>query len=87
MEKTFTITAKDGLHARPATILVQEASKFQSEANIEYQEKSVNLKSIMGIMSLGIPNGADIKIVVSGSDENEAMAAITETMEQQGLVE
>jgi phosphocarrier protein len=87
VEKTFTITEASGIHARPATLLVQTVSSFNSEINLEYNGKSVNLKSIMGVMSLGIKQGAEIKIVASGSDANEAIAAITETITKQGLGE
>ena len=55
MEKRdFHIIAETGIHARPATLLVQAASKFGSDVNLEYNGKSVNLKSIMGVMSLGV---------------------------------
>ena len=51
MEKReFNIIAETGIHARPATLLVQAASKFNSDINLEYKGKSVNLKSIMGVM-------------------------------------
>lgn len=86
-EKTFKVIDNSGIHARPATVLVQAASKFDSDVNLEFNGKSVNLKSIMGVMSLGIPKGADIKIVASGADENEAIAALTDTMTKQGLGE
>lgn len=86
-EKTFKVIDNSGIHARPATVLVQAASKFDSDVNLEFNGKSVNLKSIMGVMSLGIPKGADIKIVASGSDENEAIAALADTMTKQGLGE
>ncbi|WP_053363072.1 phosphocarrier protein HPr [Bacillus sp. FJAT-27251] len=87
VEKTFTITEASGIHARPATLLVQAVSSFHSEVNLECNGKSVNLKSIMGVMSLGIAQAAEIKIVASGSDENEAIAAVTETITKQGLGE
>ena len=87
VEKTFTITEASGIHARPATLLVQTVSNFNSEINLEYNGKSVNLKSIMGVMSLGVTQGAEIKIIASGSDENEVIAAITETITKQGLGE
>ncbi|MCM3652907.1 phosphocarrier protein HPr [Metabacillus litoralis] len=86
-EKTFTIIEESGIHARPATLLVQAVSNFSSEINLEHNGKSVNLKSIMGVMSLGIAKGAEIKVVASGSDENEAIAAVTETITKQGLGE
>jgi phosphocarrier protein HPr len=87
MEKTFTVTSDSGIHARPATTLVQTASKFDADIDLEYNGKTVNLKSIMGVMSLGIPKGAQIKVTANGSDENEAMAAIEETMKKEGLGE
>uniref|UniRef100_UPI001CBABBEA HPr family phosphocarrier protein n=1 Tax=Chryseobacterium sp. GVT01B TaxID=2862675 RepID=UPI001CBABBEA len=50
-EKQFKVTAETGIHARQATLLVQTASRFDSEINLEYKGKTVNLKSIMGVMS------------------------------------
>ncbi|WP_332634221.1 phosphocarrier protein HPr [Halalkalibacter flavus] len=85
VEKTFTVIDKTGIHARPATMLVKAAGQFGSEVNLEYKGKSVNLKSIMGIMALGIPSGAEIKVVTKGTDENEALESITETLVKQGL--
>ncbi|MGY3749884.1 phosphocarrier protein HPr [Vagococcus acidifermentans] len=88
MEKRdFHVVADTGIHARPATLLVQTASKFSSDINLEYKGKSVNLKSIMGVMSLGVGQGADVTISADGADEAEAMAAIEETMKKEGLSE
>lgn len=88
MEKRdFNITAETGIHARPATLLVQAASKFGSDINLEYNGKSVNLKSIMGVMSLGVGQGADVTISAEGDDEKEAIAAVAETMSKEGLAE
>lgn len=81
----FHVTADTGIHARPATLLVQTASKFQSEIELIYNDKAVNLKSIMGVMSLGVSKGSDVTITVEGDDEDEAMAAIKETMVNEGL--
>ncbi|MFQ3546244.1 phosphocarrier protein HPr [Halobacillus rhizosphaerae] len=86
-EQTMTITSAEGLHARPATALVQIAGKFQSDVNLEYKGKSVNMKSIMGVMSLGIPNGAEIKYVAEGSDEAEAVEALVAKTKEEGLGE
>lgn len=85
VEKTFTVIADTGIHARPATLLVQAASKFDSEISLEYKEKKVNLKSIMGVMSLGIGKGAEIKITAEGSDEENAIQTIEELMKNEGL--
>ncbi|WP_067840635.1 phosphocarrier protein HPr [Amphibacillus sediminis] len=86
-EKTVTITDSTGVHARPATVLVNKAGSFSSDVTVEYNGKSVNLKSIMGVMSLGIPKDAVIKIIAEGSDEQEAVNAIYEVIKQEGLGE
>ncbi|KMY50240.1 phosphocarrier protein HPr [Peribacillus loiseleuriae] len=87
VEKNYTVIEKSGIHARPATMLVQASTKFKSDVNLVFNGKSVNLKSIMGVMALGIPNGSVITIVTSGPDENEALATLTETIKNQGLGE
>lgn len=88
MEKReFHIIAEAGIHARPATLLVQAASKFNSDINLEYNGKSVNLKSIMGVMSLGVAQGADVTITADGDDAKEAIEAIADTMKKEGLAE
>jgi phosphocarrier protein HPr len=85
--KQFHVVAETGIHARPATLLVQTASKFTSEINLEYKGKSVNLKSIMGVMSLGVGQGADVTVSAEGADADEALATIGETMVKEGLAE
>ena len=88
MEKReFHIIAETGIHARPATLLVQAASKFNSDINLEYNGKSVSLKSIMGVMSLGVGQGADVTITADGDDAKEAIEAIADTMKKEGLAE
>ncbi len=86
-EKTFKVTAESGIHARPATVLVQTASKFDADVNLAYNGKTVNLKSIMGVMSLGIAKDSEITITAAGSDENDAIAALENTMKKEGLGE
>ncbi len=76
MTKEFIITDPVGLHARPTTLLVNEASKFAAESKIMVDGKEANLKSIMGVMSLGIANGAEFTIETEGSDADAAMEAI-----------
>lgn len=79
MEKiTLRLKNKDGLHARPAAVFVQEANKFDSEIEIEFQGMKVNGKSIIGIMSLGAFYGEDITIVARGRDEEDAVKALEE---------
>ncbi|MFS0861272.1 phosphocarrier protein HPr [Fredinandcohnia sp. 179-A 10B2 NHS] len=86
-EKTFKITSESGIHARPATVLVQAAGKFNSDVQLQYNGKSVNLKSIMGVMSLGIGQGAEVKIVAEGSDADEAISVLSDTIVKEGLGE
>jgi phosphocarrier protein HPr len=81
-EQTFKITAETGVHARPATLLVNKAGQYQSEVEMTYNDKTVNLKSIMGVMSLGIPKGAEIKITATGNDEDEAIQGIAEVIKE-----
>lgn len=76
MQKKFIVIDPVGLHARPATLLVNEASKYTSDAKIIVGEKEANLKSIMGVMSLGIANGVEFMIDVTGNDAEEALQAI-----------
>lgn len=85
IEKTYTIIAEAGIHARPATVLVQAATPFASDTQLEYKEKRVNLKSIMGVMSLGIAKGADVKVTAEGKDASAAMAKIEEVLHKEGL--
>jgi phosphocarrier protein HPr len=86
-QQKFTITDETGIHARPATLLVQAASKFDSDIQLEHNEKKVNLKSIMGVMSLGVGQNQDITIIAEGDDEKEAIEAIASTMKEQGLTD
>lgn len=86
-EKTFKVISDTGVHARPATALVHKAGQYNAEAQLEYKGRRVNLKSIMGVMSLGIPKGSDIKIIVEGSDADEALIGIEEVMKSEKLGE
>lgn len=84
-QKSYFITDETGIHARPATILVQTASKFDSDLQLEFNNKKVNLKSIMGVMSLGVGKDSEVTVHAEGNDEKEAMEAITETLSNEGL--
>ena len=86
-KKDFHVIAETGIHARPATLLVQAASKFNSDITLEYQGKSVNLKSIMGVMSLGIPTQSEITLACDGDDEENALNTIVETLRAQKVIE
>lgn len=85
IKKTFSITAETGIHARPASQLVHCANPYQSDITLQYNERTVNLKSIMGVMSLGITAGAEVVISVNGADEEPAIEAISHLMIQEKI--
>ena len=88
MEKlSFVLSDPVGLHARPATILVNQASKFSSNINLIYNGKSVNLKSIMGVMSLGVPTKATVEIEAEGEDEKDVIESIAKVIKEQKVAE
>ncbi|SES86172.1 HPr family phosphocarrier protein [Anaerobranca gottschalkii] len=78
LERKITVTNKSGLHARPAALLVQTASKFSSDITLVKGASEVNAKSIMGIMALGAGQGTELTIKVNGADEEEALNALLE---------
>lgn len=78
IKREFEIFNKVGLHARPAALFVQTASKFKSQVSIEKDNKTVNGKSIMGVLTLGASSGDKVTIIVDGPDENEAIEVIEE---------
>ena len=67
-----------GLHARPATFFIQKANEFKSAIWVEKDERRVNAKSLLGVLSLGITKGTTITLLADGSDEKEAVAALSE---------
>ena len=85
VEKQFTITDEAGMHARPASALVGAVSKFKSDITIEHKGKKVNLKSILGVMSLGVPSGSVVTIAADGEDENEAIEKAADVMQTEGI--
>lgn len=85
MERKFLIVAEYGIHARPTTRLVSESMKYESQIFMESLGKKVNLKSIMGVMSLGIYRGEVVTIYISGSDEEKAMKGISDFIISEGL--
>lgn len=84
---SFVVSDPVGLHARPATILVNQASKFTSNIKLVYNDKEVNLKSIMGVMSLGVPTKAEVTIVAEGDDEKDVIASIAKVIKEQKVAE
>lgn len=75
-ERSIVINLASGLEASPVALLVQEASKYESKIYIQADEKKVNAKSIMGMMSLGLDNGETLCVLADGSDEAEAVEGI-----------
>ncbi|MCX7710494.1 MAG: HPr family phosphocarrier protein [Clostridia bacterium] len=73
VEKTVEVTNPTGLHARPAALFVQTAGKFTSHIWISKDEKKVNAKSIMGLMSLAVSQGTSVTIGAEGEDEQIAL--------------
>ena len=76
ISKNITINIPTNMEARPVALLVQVASQFESSIYVELQDKKVNAKSIMGMMSLGLDNGEQVTIITKGVDEEEAMNKI-----------
>lgn len=79
------VRLKTGLHARPAALFVQEANKFSSDVFVEKDDKKVNAKSIMGIMSLAISSGTEIAISAEGSDAEQAVTALVQLVSKEEL--
>ena len=81
MTQEVTITNSVGLHARPATFFIQKATSYKSSIWIEKDDRSVNAKSLLGVLSLGIVSGMTISLVADGPDEAEALAGLKELVE------
>lgn len=80
---TQVVTVKNevGLHAKPATYFIQKANEFQSGIWVEKDERRVNAKSLLGILSLGIVQNTDITLIADGADEKTAVDALVALVE------
>ena len=76
ISKEITIRLENGLEARPVALLVQVASQYNSNIFLESDERKINAKSIMGMMSLGLPEGEEVVVSANGKDEIEALEGI-----------
>lgn len=76
--KEITIQLPSGLEARPVALLVQVASRYESEIHLESEGRTVNAKSIMGMMTLGLASGEKVVVTANGKDEAEAIQNIEE---------
>jgi len=74
--KDVEVKNQVGLHARPATFFIQKANEFKSSIWLEKEERRVNAKSLLGVLSLGIMGGTDIRIIAGGVDEEQAVTAL-----------
>ncbi len=79
--KDVTVENQVGLHARPATFFIQKANEFNSSIWVEKEERRVNAKSLLGVLSLGIMGGTSIRIIADGSDEEEAVEGLVALVE------
>lgn len=79
--KEAVVNNQVGLHARPATFFIQKANEFKSGIWVEKEERRVNAKSLLGVLSLGIVQGTTITLIADGVDQEEAVKALTELIE------
>lgn len=79
--KDVTVQNQVGLHARPATFFIQKANEFKASIWVEKDERRVNAKSLLGVLSLGIMGGATIKIIAGGADEQQAVEELVKLVE------
>ncbi|KGN02840.1 PTS sugar transporter subunit IIA [Clostridium novyi A str. 4570] len=81
VKKEATIKNSTGLHARPATLLVKKASSFKSDIYLEYGDKKANVKSLIGVLSLGVTKDSTVTISASGDDETLAVEEMIKLIE------
>ena len=79
--KEVVINNQVGLHARPATFFIQKANEFKSSIWVEKEERRVNAKSLLGVLSLGIVKGTTVNIIADGADEDAAIATLAELID------
>ncbi len=78
VRKDVTITNNIGLHARPATFFIQKANSYKSSIWIEKDERKVNAKSLLGVLSMGIAKGMTITLIADGQDEDSAISGLNQ---------
>ena len=76
--KSVTINNQVGLHARPATFFIQKANEYRCSIWVEKDDRKVNAKSLLGVLSLGIVCGTAVNIIADGADEQEAVDTLAE---------
>ncbi|MBR5322618.1 MAG: HPr family phosphocarrier protein [Clostridia bacterium] len=78
ISREVLISNNIGLHARPATFFIQKANSYKCSVWVEKEERRVNAKSLLGVLSLGIVKGMTITVIADGPDENEAVDGLIE---------
>ncbi len=79
--KEVKVQNQVGLHARPATFFIQKANEFKASIWVEKEERRVNAKSLLGVLSLGIVGGTEIKVIADGVDEQSAVDGLVKLVE------
>jgi len=79
--KEVSVQNQVGLHARPATFFIQKANEYKSSIWVEKEERRVNAKSLLGVLSLGIVGGTGIKVIADGPDEQQAVEGLVKLVE------
>ncbi|MEE1153688.1 MAG: HPr family phosphocarrier protein [Acutalibacteraceae bacterium] len=79
--KEVEVQNQVGLHARPATFFIQKANEFKASIWVEKDERRVNAKSLLGVLSLGIVGGTTIKVIADGTDEAAAVDGLVQLVE------
>lgn len=79
--KDVTVKNQVGLHARPATFFIQKANEFKSSVWVEKEDRRVNAKSLLGVLSMGIVGGTNIRIIADGVDEQAAVDNLVKLVE------
>ena len=82
-ERTLEVKMKTGLQARQAALFVQEANRFTADVFLKRDERQVNAKSIMGVMSLAIARGAEVTLIAEGVDEEQAIETLSALVENE----
>lgn len=81
ISRDVTIKNSVGLHARPATFFIQKANSYRSSIWVEREDRRVNAKSLLGVLSLGIVKGTTVTLIADGNDEEEALNGLAELID------
>ena len=81
ISRDIVITNTSGLHARPATFFIQKANSYKSSIWIEKEDRKVNAKSLLGVLSLGIAKGMTVTLLAEGQDEETAISGLVELID------